>query len=245
MKLAAIYNVWDGLEHLDKSISLIYPYVDHVILVWQSTSNFGEVNQDTAIAIQVMATKYPKVTHVFYQPNLQQGGTVNERNKRTLGHATAKELGCTHYIHMDTDEYYVPSDFEQGIKFVIDNNLDTSYCKLITYFKQPIYRLEPLESYYVPFICKITSGVGSFPSNVLVDPTRGASPSGRIMEVPIKMHHMSYVRKDIAMKLRNSSAKVNIRDMAKRLAEIDNWQFGQRHPFMPNYNIVECDNLFA
>jgi hypothetical protein len=243
MKLAAVYNVWDGLEHLDKSIGLIHPYVDHVVLVWQTTSNFGEANPETAIVIQQMLTKYPKCTDVFYQPNLQQGGTVNEKNKRMLGHNEAKLLGCTHYLHMDTDEYYVPSDFEQGIKFVLDNNLDTSYCQLITYFKEPTYRYDPIENYYVPFICKITSGVGSFPNNVLVDPTRGASPSGRIMQVPIKMHHMSFVRNDIGMKLRNSSARGNWK-WEQRAMQFDDWQFGQRHPFM-NYNIVATENLFG
>jgi hypothetical protein len=58
------------------------------------------------------------------------------------------------------------------------------------------------------------------------------------------MHHMSYVRNDIPMKLRNSSARGNIKDMAKRLKEIDDWQLGQPHPFMPQYKIVETDNLF-
>jgi len=55
---------------------------------------------------------------------------------------------------------------------------------------------------------------------------------------------MSYVRNDIAMKLRNSSARGNIRDMDKRLKEIDDWQLGQPHPFMPQYSIVETNNLF-
>lgn len=243
MKLAAIYNVWDGLEHLDKSISLIYPYLDHVILVWQTKSNFGEVNPDTSICVQVLATKYPKVTHIYYEPD-NGGGTQNEKNKRLIGIGKAKQLGCTHFMHIDTDEYYIPSEFRQGKQFVIDNNLDTSYCRLVTYFKEPTYRLDPLEGYYITFINKISSGgINGYPMNV--DPTRGASPAGKYMEVPIKMHHMSYVRNDIGMKLRNSSARVNwLKDIDNRIKMFEDWKFGDKHPFM-DYKIVETENLFA
>lgn len=244
MKLAAVYNVWDGLEHLDKSISLIYPFVDYVILVWQHVSNFGEHNPDTDTMVQVLATKYPKVTHLHYTPDVSKGGTKNEENKRFKGTMLAKELGATHFLHIDTDEYYVPSDFEAGKAFVLEHNLDTSYCKLVTYFKQPNYRLEPLESYYVPFICKITScNIGGF--GIYVDPTRGTSPKGRQKEVPIFMHHMSYVRNDIAQKLRNSSARGNIKEgIENRMKKINDWQLGQPHPFMPGFNIIETQNLF-
>lgn len=240
MKIAAIYNVWDGLEHLDKSISLIYPYVDHIILVWQSVSNFGEENPDTSLMVQHMVVKYPKVIHEYYTPTIKHGGTINERAKRELGINKAIKLEATHYIHVDTDEYYL--EFEKGKQFVLDNDLDTSYCKMVTYFKEPTYRLEPLENYFVPFICKITSGtIGNM--KVLVDPTRGANPVGKSMEVPILMHHMSFVRKDIGMKLRNSSASVNW-SWQKRKEQFENWKLGDKHPFM-NYDIVETENIFA
>ena len=242
MKLAAVYNVWDGLEHLDKSISLINAHVDKIIIVWQEVSNFGEVNPDTAVMVQVMATKYPKVTHVHYQPDLKQQGHQNERNKRMIGWAHAKQLGCTHFLFMDTDEYY--PDFQKGKQEFIDRGLDSSYCKLVTYFKEPTYILDPLESYFVPFICRTdvkTIGQG-FPA--YCDPTRGVAPAGKCGELSIMMHHMSYVRKDIAQKLRNSSARVNIKDMNKRLKEIEDWKLGQPHPFMAGFNIVETPNLF-
>jgi hypothetical protein len=70
------------------------------------------------------------------------------------------------------------------------------------------------------------------------------APAGRCAELSIKMHHMSYVRKDIAQKLRNSSARVNIKNMEQRLKEIADWQLGQPHPFMPQHNIIEVPILF-
>ncbi len=42
MKLAAIYNVWDGVELLKHSIASIKQDVDLIIIVYQDISNFGE-----------------------------------------------------------------------------------------------------------------------------------------------------------------------------------------------------------
>jgi hypothetical protein len=175
-------------------------------------------------------------------PNLKNGGTCNEMEKRKLGLNEAKK-DCSHFLFMDCDEFYVPSEFAQAKQQFIAKGLDTSYCKLITYWQQPCYRLEPLENYYVPFICTTNvKGVGQFP--VYCDPTRGVKPAGKCNELDIKMHHMSYVRNDMRQKLENSSARVNIKDMDKRLTEIANWKLGDKHPFMAGYKIVETPTLF-
>jgi len=43
MKLAAIYNVWDGVELLHGSIECIKDHVNQIIIVWQNVSNIGEI----------------------------------------------------------------------------------------------------------------------------------------------------------------------------------------------------------
>jgi len=40
--LAAIYNVWDGIELLRGSMLQLKGHVDYFIIVYQTTSNFGE-----------------------------------------------------------------------------------------------------------------------------------------------------------------------------------------------------------
>jgi len=42
MKLAAIYNLWDGEELLLGSMKCLKDHVDLFIIVWQEVSNFGE-----------------------------------------------------------------------------------------------------------------------------------------------------------------------------------------------------------
>lgn len=242
MKLAAIYNVWDSEELLDKSIAQIYDHVDRVILVWQTHSNFGEFNPDVATTVQVLATKYPKVSYIFYQPNIALGGTENEKNKRRIGLEAAKD--CTHFLFMDCDEFYDSNEFAQAKQEFIDKGLDTSYVGLHTYFMRPTYRLTPDEAYYVPFICTtdVLKVGGKFPA--YVDPTRGVSPAGKCEELSIKMHHMSYVRKDIGRKLRNSSASVNWDAKAKEI-EICNWQLGQPIPMFEQHKIKKVPNQFG
>lgn len=241
MKLAAIYNAWDCEYMLPKSIECIYAHVDRIIIVWQAVSNFGQLNTLIEPVVKQLALD-PKVTLIPYMPNLKSGGTGNETEKRTLGLTEAKK-DCSHFLFMDCDEFYVPNEFAQAKEQFIAKGLDTSYCKLITYWQQPNYRLEPLENYVVPFICTTNvKGVGNFPA--YCDPTRGVKPAGNCKELDIKMHHMSYVRKDIRQKLENSSARVNIRDMDKRVKEIQEWQFGQPHPFMAGFKIVETESLF-
>ena len=45
----------------------------------------------------------------------------------------------------------------------------------------------------------------------------------------IEMHHLSYVRRDIGSKLRNSSAKANFnRNIDKIVDHFNKWTFGQK-----------------
>ena len=46
MKLGVSYNLFDGEELLENSIKCIRDSVDHISVVYQSTSNFGEKSTD-------------------------------------------------------------------------------------------------------------------------------------------------------------------------------------------------------
>jgi len=246
VKLAAIYNVWDGEELLAGSMKQIQEHVDSFILVWQERSNFDEVNPD--IRSYMESLQGGKVQIIEYVPNPNLSGTVNERNKRRFGFDIAKQTGHTHFIFMDCDEYYHAHQFEAAKKYVIANDLDTSACNMYTYYKHPTYQITPPESYFVPFICKTNAqAVGStFPVNV--DPTRGVAPSGnfkRIDKSMCMMHHYSYIRKNIQRKLENSSAKVNWHSQIPSMVnEYNNYQLGQ--PMMRfNGTTKLVDNYFS
>jgi hypothetical protein len=111
---------------------------------------------------------------------------------------------------MDCDEYY--EDFaaakESYLKTAAPHG---SACSIVTYFKRPTLRFDSLDGYFVPFIHPLhtgtVTGVPTYPH--YVDPTRRINCETSII-LPVTMHHFSWVRRDIGMKARNSSAKHNI-----------------------------------
>lgn len=206
LKLAAIYNVWDGDELLKGSIGCIKDHVDLVIIVWQEVSNFGEqyspilTIQEATAGINVILEKYIPTG---------QGGFNNETQKRNIGLRIAKEAGCTHFLFLDCDEYY--KDFAAAKSQYISSGAQGSVCHLFTYFKNPALRFEKEDNYFVPFIHQLTgntiAGRGKYP--YYVDPTRKVNCSD-VALIQERMHHFSYVRLDIERKCRNSSARANI-----------------------------------
>lgn len=207
MKLAAIYNCWDSEELLSGSIKCIIDNVDLVIIVWQDVSNFGE----TYHPIFQPEVFHEKVSFIKFDPRPEIGGSMNERAKRNLGIDAARSKGCTNFLHIDCDEYY--EDFGNAKEMYFNSGRAGSVVRLHTYFKKPTLRLDRPEDYFVPFIHRLSektvSGSSSYP--FYVDPTRTVNESD-VIELPVFMHHFSWVRKDIERKARNSSARDNIKN---------------------------------
>lgn len=205
MKLAAIYNVWDGDELLPGSIDCIYDHVDKIIIVYQVYSNYGE---DYAPNLS-MYSNDDKIHCILFNPVATSRGSVNETNKRNIGIGIARTWGCTHFLHMDCDEYYL--DFADAKQKYIESGKAGSVCKVQTYFKKPTWAFENLDGYYVPFIHELKphtqAGASEYP--FYVDPTRRIN-EWVVAMLPVTMHHFSWVRLDIERKCRNSSAKRNI-----------------------------------
>lgn len=203
MRLGCIINVWDGEEHLRGSMECLRDHVDVFIIVTQNVSNFGEHYSPT-LDVAGFNTVIVKYTPAF------NAGAINETNKRNLGLEVAKAEKCTHFLHMDTDEYY--EDFGKAKRDYIKSGLGGSVCKIYTYFKKPEWRCDREDGYFVPFIHRLRADSKCTPRNkypFYVDPTRRVNETDVIL-LDIHMHHMSWVRENIERKCRNSSAKVNI-----------------------------------
>ncbi len=251
MKLAAVYNVWDGEELLPHSIDSIYDHVDGIYIVYQDISNYGEKNpglQDALSDLEVSG----KVKFIKHDPDTAEPGMVNEIAKRSKGVIRAKHEGYTHFLLVDTDEIYDKRQFKNAKAKIINNDYDATACGLYTYYKKPTWQMNPIEKYCVPFITKIKEGMqlGNVPYPVMVDPTRRTRPADNFHLFPndeLMMHHYSYVRTDIARKLNNSSANVNWKDKIPDMVR----QF-EEHTDIKNdliflfkgHNLVEVDNKF-
>jgi len=206
MKLAAIYNVWDD-ELIEGSIRMICDHVDLIVIVYQDVSNFGEAYSPAERLFRLQVDNH-KIFLVKYDPRIEMGGFLNETAKRNMGLDIARQKKCTHFLHMDCDEYY--EDFEAMKALYIRSGRDGSACRMRTYFKLPTLMMDPPEDYYVPFIHKLDEDtVAGHPYyQVYVDPTRRIN-CRNVVIMPQPMHHYSWVRKDIMRKARNSSANIN------------------------------------
>lgn len=202
MKLAAIYNVWDGEELLKGSIEQLS--VDLIIIVWQDISNFGQKHDPSYCfdGIKAIFHKYTPVVH---------GGSLNEIKKRQIGLDIAKREGCTHFLHMDCDEYYFKDEFKEAKEIIYKEDIEGSVASIYTYFKDATFRMDERDGYYVPFIHKLKKNTtidSRYP--YYVDPTRRIN-CNNVVNIGIDMHHYSWCRKDISKKINNSTAKNNIK----------------------------------
>lgn len=183
----------------------IKDHVDLFIIVWQDISNFGEKYNPM---LDLDLSEFPNVILQKYEP-VVGAGMFNEKKKRNIGLDIARANSCTHFLHIDCDEYY--EDFGTAKNMYINSGKRGSVCKLYTYFKLPTLRFETPDGYFVPFIHVLTpetqAGVRHYP--FYVDPTRRINEAD-VIELPVFMHHFSWVRRDIERKCRNSSAKENI-----------------------------------
>lgn len=248
MNLIAIYNVWgDSIELLEGSIKQIRESVDFVLIVAQEKSNAGEIDPFVIPFCHSLVNKGLVDKVICFEP---YGISLlkNETAKRQLGLEFAKEKGFTHFLHLDSDEYYDSNEFAYLKSVLMEGDFFGSIISLHTYYKYPTLRLKRKEKYGVPFIHKLlkNSACGmSFRNNYFlpVDPSRAINSPGVIDVTLNTMHHYSYVRRDIEKKLRNSTARNNInrQDVIKEYHEA---KAGTHLQTLFNDVLIEVPNYF-
>ena len=240
MKLAAIYNVFDGEELLEYSINSIKNCVDYIIVVYQTHSNFGVLNPDVEDTILGLHKKGLIDEYVFYNTP-QKGPQINELTKKNIGLERVKDLGCTHFITMDCDEFYFEEEFNKAKEFIEVKDIDTSVCWIQNYHKNPEYRVIGLsEPFKVPFINKIYDNsrliLGGKYFTDRIDPTRiiNVYHNPHLFDKEnILMHHYTTIRKDIRRKYESWTCRLNYANdgvIDKRAEKILNYNIDTDEP---------------
>lgn len=249
MKLAALYSVYNGLELLEKSIEQIYDHVFFVIICYQTTSNVGEV--DLSVAEKLFPLHKNKVFLMKFEPDLSLSTKQNERNKHNLMLRATKLAGCTHFFMSACDHFYHTNEFLKSKKFCIKANTDVTYTKMYTYYKHPTWQLNPIEDYYMIFICKLyphTEFV-SGKSPLLVDPSLILNTCNNWKLLPLMMHHYSMIRQDIHSKFNNAAAGVRwTKEQRQRfLTEYENYNLAENKgiEYFKGRKVIEVPNYFG
>jgi hypothetical protein len=195
MKVAAIYRVFDGEEHLEKSIESIKEFATPYAIV--STIGFGGDYYEGGL-------KEVKRLNIPYQ----LANSPKEIHQRVQGVNWVKSKGFTHYTLIDCDEVY--DDYSKVIDCGNHNPNFSIVVPCKTYFKDWV-----IEGWDFTAICALAP-VSHLPSvynyayfKQRIDPTRAVRSEG-IEIADTFVHHYSWVRDNIERKINNSTAKTNI-----------------------------------
>lgn len=222
MKLGAIYTVFNGIELLSGAINCVINDTDEVVIVYQLTSNRGQI--DLTVVDQIKEAVKPfdqaKIHLVEFKPNLSIDTKTNELNKHNLGLKMLKALDCTHFFLSACDHYYDSQDFNAAKFYTELNDYDVTLTAMFTYYKHPEWQLTPIEDYFMPFICKLYRQTEFIKTQWMykVDPSVRINTSKRMhlfLEEEIMMHHFSMIRQDIESKFNNAAASSRWGEKAK------------------------------
>jgi len=243
MKLAAVFHCWSDWDLLYHSVENMRPLVDGIIIIASEKSNYGEYSEIPFWGRDQVIQREPQFTHPMN----------SETEKRNYGLSIAREQGYTHFINCDADELYFKDEFLKEKQRFIDNpNLAGLVCATQVYFKSPTLTIG-LDTTLVPFIHKITPTLKHefnrlYPyawegHNIKIDPTRSLNINEGVEWSDIVMHHVSWVRKDYAKKIRNSTAKANI-ERSTILEDLENAKPGYLCKFY-NKTLHEVPDYFG
>lgn len=213
MKVLAVYNAWsDCKDLLFKSLQNIMPVVDEALVVYSDMSNRKNF-------IEFAFPPLNKTTLLRHEPNFNLTPHDNETAKRNIGVEYAKRNGFTHLIMMDCDEFYLRSDVSRETeRMKIHPEINALVCGVRVYIKEPTLYCD--DHTLVPFIVKVTDDLHfgnykHFPftydkqRNCHIDPTRRPSYRQGVEWSDAIMHHFSYVRQNMDLKIENSSANLS------------------------------------
>lgn len=214
MKLCTIISAWgDTIELLPFCIENHLAFSNGVIVVWSERSNRGIT--DVRMSEFVNGFKTPGVTFHQVEPETAQGSALNERRKRNAGIELARQHMFTHFIIADADEFYDPRQVEWE-KTRFDRPIAGLVCGLKVYIKHPTLRTDDVT--LLPFIHRMTPRIKCsenryYPfaydnGGARIDPTRRLNITNGVQWSGVTMHHMSYVRQDIDLKIDNSTANL-------------------------------------
>lgn len=188
--------------------------MDEVIIIYSDKSNFGDTRNYLS-QIEGLGTL------INWEPDTRKPAQFNELAKRNFALDAARALGHTHFVMMDCDEIYEPKEFQYDRDIMArSKNMDGLVCRTKVYVKSPTLSCD--DHTLVPFIHRITPGLKfelnnkTYPfaydekGHAHIDPTRRLSIKAGVSMSGSTMHHYSHVRKDINLKMNNSTARSNL-----------------------------------
>jgi len=238
MKLGISYNIFDGEEMLPFALKNLRPYADFMVVVYQTTSNYGNKNPNLLPVLEKLKEEGLIDKLFLYEPDMKynkegdvswSNGTLNEIEKREIGLKICRAHGCDTYMTLDCDELYDHKQFEWAMIDFEQGGYDTSFTKLLTYYKLPTMQLEPAEQFYAPLFYKLKKkSKHEYFEDYIVDIDRTRMIKAGHVRIytreEIQMYHYAYVRNNLISKVNNSSCQSDKQSKKEVIERYENWK---------------------
>jgi hypothetical protein len=261
MKLGIAYNIYDGQEMLPFAVENLRFYAHKIFVIYQEVSNFGNRNPDLMPMLKELESRGLVDKLIPFTPSLEKNndgsinwksGCYNEIKKRQLGLEVARVNGCDTYMTLDCDELYDCGQFKWAMEDFERGGYDTSFTKLLTYYKKPTLQVTPPETWYQPLFYKIKKDtefvfINEYPVNTDQTKKVKAGHCRVYKENEIIQHHFAYVRHNLNSKVINSSSQSDKKSQEEVIYHFDNWK-GVKDGALFNggkkFGLKEVENIF-
>lgn len=246
--------VFDGAEFLPFTTKSIRNNIDFISVTYQETSYFGnKADEDLLPTLEKLKSMNLIDELIHYKNDLSIHHKTNELNLRNVGLQASRDAGCTHHISADVDEFYVSDQLEYVKNVMYKEKYNYSVVTMSTYYKDPTFMVYPDQNLLVTLIHPVENeytldvNYPTFPFHMETTRRLKQYDNYKLFDKnEFKIHHMSYVRKDIRRKFANSD-NARFYKLDKFLKTYDNYKLGDRVCLLPDYKnrrTVLVDNIF-
>ena len=225
-KIGAVYNTFYGLELIENSINSIRNIVDYIVIVHQKRGFNGEDEPSVNKYILEYLFQHKLIDEIVYYDTFIKNTRNNILEKRNIGLQYCKSNNCDFIIPLDADENYNEYELLNEINYMYDNNIETLYCPIYSYYYDKFHYFE--DTYYVPAVYKINNRKFIKTStSVIIDPLRKME-EGTYKISDSHMHHYSYLKEFYHYKFSSvMSTNITLIDNITQIQEkLHNWKEG-------------------
>lgn len=245
--------VYDGYELLEFAVKSIRNQIDYISVTYQNISYFGNpTDPELEILLKQLKSMGLIDELVYFEPDLSLHHKENELRLRNLGLEASRKAGCSHHISADVDEFYKSNQLEYAKKVMEEGDFDFSVAYMDIYYKDPTFLVIPDQNLLVSFIHPVENEYNKeinypiFPFHMETTRRFTNHTKYRIFNKDeFKIHHMSYVRKDIYKKFKNSDNGRFYKN--KFFDNFENYQLGGRVCLVPDFlnrRTTKVENTF-
>lgn len=235
IRVVAMYKLFFGEEWLSCSVNSIIEHVRWLCFVLsdRAWSDIGTQGDRESILATVSDLKMRHPGRIF----LLEGSWSNQLDHVRAGLDFARKCcpTATHMLYVDSDEVYPEGQLKRLFRYATDSRCRglALHVSWYTFFRSTNLRVDPLERY---------RPLALFPMQPNVRFTRFRTVNLRSVEVPVRIHHFSYVR------MSDERIHQKLRSFASDEAVLEGWYekvWLNWHPAMRDFHPVKPRDYHA